>query len=210
MNRIIIGHAIEYHDEFVWDQIKTLQADMFAMGEIKIKFCYYGVEDEEMVRPLITTNWIEDAGTMADVMDRGRGGCVCGCFTPISDILEHALQEAPKAVIIIGDTFYGDLDQLMAIAKQLRAAGTRLFFFQQGRNGRTESAYRALSGITGGAYVQFNPQAERIEERLPEMFAAITSYVIDGLSTPLLEQMTATPFVMDPIQQKVKVERDEN
>ena len=122
----------------------------------------------------------------------------------------YALQEAPKAVIIIGDTFYGDLDQVMAIAKQLRAAGTRLFLIQQGRNGAKPRAHTGRSlRMTGGAYVQFNPQAEHIEERLPEMFAAITSYVIDGLSTPALEQMTATPFVMDPIQQN-NVERDEN
>ena len=69
----------------------------------------------------------------------------------------------------------------------------------------------------GGAYFHFNPQAEYIEERLPEIFGAITNYVINGLSglqarndAPsmlLLEQMTATPFVMD--QQKVRVERDD-
>ena len=217
MQRIIIGHAVEYHDEFVWDQIKTLQADMFAMGELKIKFCCYGIEDKKMVRPLITTDWIEDAGTMADVMDRGRAGCVCGCYTPIGDILAYALQEAPKAVIIIGDTFYGDLDQVMTTAKQLRAVGTRLFLIQQGREAETQGAYRALCEATGGAYFHFNPQAEHIEERLPEIFGAITNYVLNGLSglqarndassMLLLEQMTATPFVMD--QQKVRVERDD-
>lgn len=104
-NRVIVAHGIEYHDEFVWEQLKTLQADMLAAGDIELKFAYYGVEDERMVRPLITTNWITDPDDVADIMDRGRDGCVCGCYTPIADILEHALQEAPKALVIFGDSF---------------------------------------------------------------------------------------------------------
>jgi len=108
------------------------------------------------------------------------------------------------------------LIRLMTTAKQLRAVGTRLFLIQQGREAETQGAYRALCEATGGAYFHFNPQAEQIDERLAEIFAAITSYVLSGLpalkarddasSMLLLEQMTATPFMMD--QQKVRVERD--
>ena len=71
-------------------------------------------------------------------MDRGRAGCVCGCYIQIGDILEQALRETRQgpvqAVVIIGDRFHGDLDDAVATAKQLRAAGTRLFLFQQGRS----------------------------------------------------------------------------
>jgi hypothetical protein len=216
-NRVIVAHGIEYHDEFVWEQLKTLQADMLAAGDIELKFAYYGVEDERMVRPLITTNWITDPDDVADIMDRGRDGCMCGCYTPIADILEHALQEAPKALVIFGDSFFGDRDKVMGLARQLRAIGTRVFLFQQGQLPQTQGVYRQLAEITGGAHIRFNVLAERVEERLPEMFAAITSYVLDGPSalearadeaaTLLLEQMEAVPFEMDTIKQKVKVER---
>ena len=88
-----------------------------------------------MVRPLITTDWIEDAGTMADVMDRGRAGCVCGCYTPIGDILAYAHTKEHQKLSSSLATFYGDLDQVMTTAKQLRAVGTRLFFNSAGTRG---------------------------------------------------------------------------
>ena len=90
----------------------------------------------------------------------------------------------------------------MATAKQLRAAGTRLFLFQQGRSGSTERAFRILAETTGGAYFPFNPHVERIAERLPGMLEAVTHFAIGGmaaleardseLAVLLLEQMNAT------------------
>ena len=98
---------------------------------------------------------------MADIMDRGRASCVCGCYVQIGDILEQALRETREgpvqAVVIIGDRFHGDLDDAVATAKQLRAAGTRLFLFQQGRSDPAERAFRILAEVTGGAYFPFNP-----------------------------------------------------
>src|SRR5262249_53333474 len=116
-------------------------------------------------RPCITTNWITDADDFADIVDRGRAGCVCGCFIEVGDILKQALRETRQgpvqAVVIVGD-FHGDLDAAVATAKKLRAAGTRVFLFQQGRSGRTEDAFRALAQVTGGAYHQFNPHVEQV------------------------------------------------
>jgi hypothetical protein len=87
---------------------------------------------------------------MAEMMERGRADCVCGCFIDVGDLLATALKEAQEgpvqAVIIIGDHFHGDLDAAIARAKQLRAAGTRLFLFQQGRSNETEKAFRTLAG----------------------------------------------------------------
>lgn len=212
MTRLIIAHAIEYNDELAWSQIKNAIVEMFAAGEIKIKFCYYGVEQAQAIRPFITTNWIEDADTMVDIMDRGRAGCVCGCYTPIADVLEQALKDAPQAVISLFDTFHGDADKVLAFAQQLR--GTRLFFFQQGS---TQGIYQQLADLTGGACISFNPHIERIEEKLPDMFAAIASYTVGGVAALedrndvsavlLLEHMTATPFTME-VGKGVKV-RDE-
>ena len=122
---------------------------------------------------------------MADIMDRGRASCVCGCYVQIGDILEQALRETREgpvqAVVIIGDRFHGDPDDAVAIAKQLRAAGTRLFLFQQCRSG-SPSVRSRLAEVTGGAHFPFNPNIERVAERLPGMLEAITHFAIGGMA----------------------------
>jgi hypothetical protein len=107
--RMILALAAETDDEFIWDHIKTLQPEMFAAGPVQIKFAYFGREGALQTRPCITTKWVTDADDMADIMDRGRRGCVCGCYIEIGDILEQALQETRQrpvqAVVIVGDYF---------------------------------------------------------------------------------------------------------
>jgi hypothetical protein len=201
--RMILALAAETDDRFIWDRIRALQTEMFAAGPVQIKFAYFGREGALQTRPYIATRWVTDADAMADIMDRGRNNCVCGCYVQINDILEHALQETRQepvqAVVIVGDRFYGDLDAAIATAKQLRAAGTRLFLFQQGR--RSERAFKVLAEATGGAYFQFNPHIERVAERLPGILEAVTDFVIGGMAALeargnesavlLLEQMNA-------------------
>jgi len=202
--RVILALAAESRDEFVWDQIRTLASEIFA-APVSVKFAYFGIELAGQTRwPCITTNWITDADDWADIVNRGRAGCVCGCYIQTSDILEQALREtrqaSVQAVVIVGN-FYGDLDGAVATAKQLRAAGTRLFLFQQGRSGLTEDAFRALAEATGGAYHRFNPHVERVAERLPEMLEAVSHFALGGMTALeargngsaalLLEQMHA-------------------
>ena len=202
---MILALAAEADDRFIWDRVRTIQTEMFAAGPVQIKFAYFGREGALQSRPYITTSWVTDADDMADIMDRGRAGCVCGCYIQIGDILEQALQETRQgpvqAVVIVGDHFHGDLDDAVATAKQLRAAGTRLFLFQQGRSDPTERAFKILAEVTGGAYFPFNPHIERVAERLPGMLEAITHFAIGGmaaleardneLAVLLLEQMNA-------------------
>jgi hypothetical protein len=182
-----------------------LQSEMFVAGPVAIKFGYYGEEGELPARPFITTRWATDADELADLLDRARARCVCGCFVEIGDILEQALRETRQgpvqAVVIIGDRFHGDLDAAIVTAKQLHAAGTRLFLFQQGRSDSAEHAFRTLAEATGGAYFPFNPHVERIAERLPGMLEAVAHFAIGGMAALkaqdnesavlLLEQMNA-------------------
>jgi hypothetical protein len=204
--RVIVALAAEADDEFIWDRFKALQPEMFAAGPVAIKFGYYGEEGELPARPFITTRWATDADDLADLLDKARARCVCGCFVEVGGILEQALRETQQAsvqaVVIIGDHFYGDLDAAIATARQLRAAGTRLFLFQQGHSDSTEHAFRILAEVTGGAYFQFNPHIERIAQRLPGMLEAVTQFAIGGMAALeardnesavlLLEQMNAT------------------
>ena len=204
--RMILALAAEGDDAFIWEQVKMLQTEMFAAGPVQIKFAYFGREGAlHRTRPYIATRWVTDADDMADIMERGRARCVCGCYVQVGDILHQALQETQEgpvqAVVILGDNFHGDLDDAVATAKQLRAAGSRLFLFQQGRSGPTEDAFRILAEVTGGAYFPFNPHVERVAHRLPGMLEAITDFAIGGTavleargneaSVLLLEQMNA-------------------
>jgi hypothetical protein len=215
--RMIVALAAEADDKFIWDRLKVLQPEMFAAGPVAIKFGYYGEEGALPTRPFITTHWATDADDLAELMEKGRAQCVCGCFVEVGDILEQALretQQAPvQAVVIVGDRFHGDLEAAIATARQLRAVGTRLFLFQQGRSDSTEGAFRILAEVTGGAYVAFNPHIERIAERLPEMFEAVTHFAIGGMAALeardnesavlLLEQMNAASQIAQDTQQKV-------
>jgi hypothetical protein len=206
--RIILALATEADDRSAtWDQLRTIQTEMFAAGPVAVKFAYFGREGARQTsRPYISTRWAADADDLGALMDHARAGCVCGCYCQVSDILEQVLRETRQgpvqAVVIVGDNFTGDLDAATVIAKELRAAGTRLFLFQQGISGRTEDAFKALAEITGGAFFQFNPHVERVAKRLPAMLEAVTQFAIGGTAglkaldneaaDRLLEQMGAS------------------
>jgi hypothetical protein len=208
--RIVLAVAAEADDKFIWDQVKVIQTEMFAAGPVQIKFAFFGAEGALTTRPYIATRWVADADAMADIMDRGRARCVCGCYVRTNDILSQALQETRQgpvqAVVIVGDHFYGDLDAAIATAKQLRAAGTRLFVFQQGRDDSPE--FRVLAEVTGGAHFQFNPHVEAVAQRLPGLLEAVTRFAIGGTAaleardnesaTLLLEQMNAAGQITSP------------
>jgi hypothetical protein len=206
--RVIVAVAAEADDALIWTQLRMLP-ELFVAGPVAIKFAYFGAEGALSARPFIATRWATDAGDLADLIDRSRARCVCGCFIKIGDILEQALRETRQgpvqAVVIIGDHFHGNLDGAVATAKRLHAAGTRIFLFQQGRSVSTERAFRVLAEATDGAYFPFNPHIERITERLPRMLEAVTQFALGGTSALeargdepavlLLEQMNAAKLL---------------
>jgi hypothetical protein len=62
--RVILAVANEADDDFIWDQMKSLQADMFAAGPVSIKVAYFGREGAGMTaRPFISTRWATAAMT---------------------------------------------------------------------------------------------------------------------------------------------------
>jgi hypothetical protein len=203
-NRVILALAAETDDEFAWDHLRQIQTDMFAAGPVSVKFAYYGAEGAGQTRPCITTRWITDADDMADVMDHGRTHCICGCFVNVGDILERALKEVQQrpvqALIIVGDHFHGNADQAITCAEQLRAAGTRLFMFQQGRSSETENVFRALAERTAGAYSQFNPAVERVAKRLPGMLEAVAHFAIGGIEALQTRDTKATGLLLEQMR----------
>jgi hypothetical protein len=187
--------ATETDVESVWDQIKTFP--MFAGGPL-VKFGFFGQEGAGLIRPYITTRWASNAADLAALVDHGRAGCVCGCYVPIGDIFEQTLREPePVAVVaVIGDSFYGDPDAAVAMARQLRARGTSVVFLSR----RADATLARIAAAVGGTVLSLPPPAvERIAQRLPEgleavaHFAAGDAKALEALGTEpaalLLEQI---------------------
>jgi hypothetical protein len=204
--RIIVAVAAESGDDFIWSRVKQLP-ELLTAGPVKIKLAYFAEEGSRPARPYVSTRWARDADDLADLISHARSQCVCGCYLAVADILAEALQETRQspvqALIVLGDIFRRhDLAASIKIAKDLNAAGTRLFVFQQGRSPDAEQAFRALASSTGGAYYQFNPHVERIAQRLPKLFEAVACYALGGTTARqargdesamvLLDQMNPT------------------
>jgi len=202
--RVILALATENPSDAIWGRIRMLADEIFA-GPVAVKFAYYGREGAGATRrPCIATDWVTVADDWTDIVDQGRVDCVCGCFMQTDDFLTQALRETRQtpvqAVVILGG-FHGKLDTAVATAKLLRAAGTRVFCFQQDRSNPTERAFKVLAEVGGGAFYQLNPHVDLIAQRLPKMMEAITDYAVGGKAALeargdepanlLLEQMTA-------------------
>jgi hypothetical protein len=210
--RVLVAVAAEGEDEFIWSRLQILP-ELFAAGPVAIRVGFFGAEGARSSRPFMVSRWTTEASELADLLQKARTRCVCGCYVEVGSILEQALRETQqgplRAVVIIGDSFYGDFEAAMATAEQLRTAGTRLFLFQQGRSTSTEQAFRALAGTTGGAFFQINPHIEKLTERLPAMLEAVAHFTLGGTSalevrgdeaaSLLLEQMNASNLIADPL-----------
>ena len=160
--RVLVAVAAEADDESIWSRLKMLP-ELFAAGPVAIRVGFFGAEGARSSRPFMVSRWTTDPADLADLLEKARTRCICGCYVRVSSILEQALRETQqgplRAVVIIGDSFHGELDATIAIARQLRAAGTRLFLFQQGDSDLTERSFRLLAETTGGAY--FPAQSSR-------------------------------------------------
>jgi hypothetical protein len=183
--RVLVAVAAEADDKSIWSRLKMLP-ELLAAGPVAIRVGFFGAEGTRSSRPFMVSRWTTDPADLADLLEKARTRCICGCYTRVSSILEQALRETQqgplRAVVIIGDSFHGELDAAIAIARKLRAAGTRLFLFQQGNSDATERSFRRLAETTGGAYFQLNPHVERVAERLPGLLEAVTHFTLGGIS----------------------------
>jgi hypothetical protein len=149
---------------------------------VAIKFSYFGAEGSRTSRPLVSTRWAFDQDDMHDLLEHARHNCVCGCFVHIDDILADALREREQgpmpAVMIFGDRFSGNHETALEQARQLYAAGTRVFIFAE--TGKSIGGGKAIAEAGGGACIAYNPAIERIAGRLPQLGSAISHYAIGG------------------------------
>jgi hypothetical protein len=183
--RVLFAVAAEGDDEYIWSRLKMLP-ELFAAGPVAIRVGFFGAEGTRSSRPFMVSRWTTNPADLADLLEKARTRCICGCYVRVSSILEQALRETQqgplRAVVIVGDSFYGDFEAAIATAERLRAAGTRLFLFQQGASDSTERSFRLLAETTGGAYFPLNPHVERLAERLPGLLEAVTHFALGGMA----------------------------
>jgi hypothetical protein len=124
-----------------------------------------------------------------------------------------------RAVIVVGDVFHDDvasLDEAALAAIQLRRAGTRLFFIQQGNSPVTARKLQYLARVSGGVYFRFDPRMQ--ERQFAEMWSALSIYASGGeeavkatggqAGTLLLEQLKQEPMPIMEAREQVRVKRD--
>jgi hypothetical protein len=202
--RVFVNLATEADDGFIWNKLEDMLQYMYFAGPLAVIFSYFGEEGARTSRPLMSTRWATDPDDMRALLDHARHNCVCGYYTHIDDVLAEALKESEEgplqAVVIFGDRFSGDHEAALAQARQLYAGGARVFIFAEtGKSAGGGAAAKAIAEAGGGVRITYNPNVERIADRLPRFFNAIGHYAIGGSdalkaltnqsATLLLEQM---------------------
>lgn len=160
-----------------WDMAQSLQGEMFrataAQGGLDVQLVYFRGFSE-----CRASRFVSGGEGLGALMSRiaCRGG-----RTQIGKVLRHALDEARAkrvgALVYIGDAMEERVDALAASAGELGLLGVKAFMFQEGQDAATQSAYREIARLTGGAYAAFDASAPR---RLAELLAAAAAYAVGG------------------------------
>ena len=134
--RVLFAVAAEGDDEYIWSQLKMLP-ELFTAGPVAIRVGFFGAEGTRSSRPFMVSRWTTNLLDLADLLQKARTRCVCGCYVKVSSILESRRCRRsssgrckPWSSLAILST--ATSTPPIAAAKQLRAAGTRLFLSQQG------------------------------------------------------------------------------
>ena len=170
-----------------WDAACRLQGEMFREvgqvgasgaggGELAVQLVYFRAFDE-----CRASRWATDTRTLSDLMT----GLQCrGGLTQIGKVLTHVRREAGKkevgridALVYVGDAMEEELDTLAHRAGELALLGVPAFMFQEGRDGRAETAFREIARITRGAYMRFD---EGSAAELARLLRAVARFAAGG------------------------------
>lgn len=177
--RLIFALDATMSRQRTWDRAMSIQASMFdavgKAGSLFVQLVYFRGFGE-----CRASKWVVNAKALRDLMT----GIDCrGGQTQISKVLAHAVKENGKervaALIFIGDAMEEDIDELCQKAGELGLKNTRCFFFQEGRDGLTEQAFRELARLGAGAYFRLGPNSA---SELAGLLGAIAVYAKGGLN----------------------------
>lgn len=108
--------------------------------------------------------WTKNFDSLRDVM-RKQG--THGGETKIVDSLECFIYSSggklPSAVVVAGDCCEEAIWSIKTVAAKLKAAGVRVFTFQEGPNMYAGNVFRILAEDTGGAFAEFGSKIDFVE-----------------------------------------------
>ena len=171
--------------QHTWDQAQQIQASMFdavgKTGGLDVQLVYFRGFGE-----CRASRWVADTTSLRDLMT----GIECrGGQTQIGKVLNHARKETQKknpinpdrsrvdALVFVGDAMEEDVDVLCQSAGELRLLGVPCFMFQEGHDLHTETAFREISRLSGGAFMRFGSGSAA---RLVELLKAVARFVAGG------------------------------
>lgn len=171
--------------QHTWDEAQQIQAEMFdevgKTGGLDVQLVYFRGFGE-----CRASRWVGQTTELRDLMT----GIQCrGGQTQIGKVLSHVRKEAAKknplnpkrsrvdALVFVGDAMEEDVDALCNKAGQLGLLGVPCFMFQEGKDGKTEMAFREISRLSNGAFMRFGPGAAA---RLADLLKAVAKFVSGG------------------------------
>lgn len=140
-----------------WEIAQPIQARMFektaSIGQLKLRLIHYGGNS------LSAHNWEKDSRVLAAQMAEVRcssGGTqiVEGLGVYLEDV---GTQDKANSIILVGDSFEENIDELKIHGERLATAGIKVFSFLEGKDEGAEKAFQMLADMTGGAFSPFGP-----------------------------------------------------
>ncbi|MEM8951071.1 MAG: VWA domain-containing protein [Pseudomonadota bacterium] len=175
--RLIFSMDATASREPTWDQACQVQGQMFletaALGGLDVQLNYYRGFNE-----CKASRWVDNPSDLVRLMTGVF--CLAG-KTQIRRVLQHAVNETGKkrvdALVLVGDAFEEDLDNVGEIAGQLGMLGVRAFLFQEGYKPEAERAFRHIAALTKGAHCRFDANSP---DQLRELLGAVAAYAAGG------------------------------
>ena len=161
-----------------WDMACHLQADMFkavaGIGGLSVQLVFFRGFGE-----CRASDWVADANRLGQKMTAIR--CLGG-QTQIGAVLRHALAENKRhkinALVLVGDAFEENPDQVAHHAGQLGLVGVPVFAFQEGDDPVAARAFHQFAELTRGAHLPFDPKSASV---LKELLGAVAQFAVGGV-----------------------------
>lgn len=160
-----------------WDRACHIQSDMFhaagELGGLSIQLVFFRGFGE-----CKSSSWTEDTATLARRMASVR--CLGG-LTQIGKVLRHAIDETKakrvQAMVLVGDAFEEDIDEVCHAAGELGMLGVPVFGFHEGGDPAARNAFRQIAKLTGGACCDFDLASA---SQLRDLLRAVAVYAAGG------------------------------
>ncbi len=167
-----------------WEEAQKIQASMFealkATENMNIGIiCHRGQQVEHL-------GWFNNADSAKNAMR--KIDCVGG-NTRIVASLQKALdgrERTPSSVMLVGDAFEEDIEQLSKAVAVLKSKGVKVYAFLEGNDPAAEQAFRLAARVTDGVFKKFG---DRLDGSLTDL--CVAAAVFDTGGKPAFDRLLA-------------------